>query len=499
MILIKTILIAFCILVFSENIMCQRSIELINANAIEFDKKIVSAKRLIGNVALRDNNTIMYCDSAYLYENNSADAFGKIKITAGDSVTIYGDFLSYDGNTKIAILKKNVKLIDKNIILTTSQLFYESLLHTASYHDGATIINNENTLTSVHGEYFTHIKEFAFKENVVLFNSKYTITCDTLLYSSNTKIAKFLGPTNIKGKNDLIYCENGFYNTLKDVAQFKKNAYVINNNQKLKGDSLFFDKQLGIGKGFRNVEILDTTQKISVTGDYCYTNDKIKLTFVTGNALLRQYGKKDTLFIHADTLKSEKDSVYRIINAYHRVKIFKSDIQGQCDSLSFTYEDTVIRMFKAPILWSYKNQLTSDKIEFKFYKGEMKNLKLINSAFIISQEDSTKFNQIKGKIMFGFFKENKLYKIRVEGNGQTIYFGKDKKKYIGVNKADCSDLLIYLKENEIEKVTFLNKPDATLYPLKDLLPNELVLKNFEWRSNERPLSYKDVFNWNELK
>lgn len=533
------------LLVISTQTIAQekRTIELLHANSLEFDKRLgVDAKRLIGNVSFKDGSTVMNCDSAYLYSNNSADAFGHIHITHGDGVNAFGELLKYDGNTKMAELQKNVRLTDKDMTLTTNVLFFDTKNNTATFHGGGTIISNENTLTSENGYYFTGTKELAFKKNVVLINPRYTMNCDTLHYNTVLKTTRFIGPTTIKSQQDFIYCENGFYNTITDIAQFNKNAYLISKNQKLKGDSLYYDKKNGIGKGFKNISITDTSQNITITGDYSYSNEFTNTALVTGHALMSQINDKDTLFIHADTLlaendgsaaltieekgardegrkvkenrkktkeeipnpksqilntksQSKKDSVYRILKAYHKVKIYKSDLQGKCDSLVYTYRDSVMRLYIDPVLWSEKSQLTAEHIELKTGKGMLKSMLLTNTAFIISQEDSLRFNQIKGKVMHGYFSDNKLRKIRVEGNGQTIYYGKDKDKYIGVNKADCSDLLIFLKDSQVDKITFIKKPDATLYPINELPPNELLLKDFVWKINQRPGSFKDIFVW----
>jgi len=120
---------------------------------------------------------------------------------------------------------------------------------------------------------------------------------------------------------------------------------------------------------------------------------------------------------------------------------------------------------------------------------------MYSSSFIISKEDSARFNQVKGKNLTGYFKDNKLRKVYVEGNGQTIYYAKEKNKRTGVNKADCSDLLIYLKDNQVESITLLNKPDGTMYPPLELDPKELRLKDFKDLSRYRPNGVNDLFIW----
>ena len=118
------------------------------------------------------------------------------------------------------------------------------------------------------------------------------------------------------------------------------------------------------------------------------------------------------------------------------------------------------------------------------------------NSFIISREDTLRFNQVKGRDMTGYFSNNTLYKIHVIGNGQTIYYLRNKKQQItGVNQADCSDLLIYINNNKVERISLLYKPDATLFPIKETNPLELRLKGYKWLEDVRPLVREDIFNW----
>lgn len=503
-----------------------KKVELLHANSLEFDENIgKEVKRLIGNVSLKHENALMYCDSAYLYPNNAIDAFSNVRIQQGDSVNIYSQFLKYNGNTRMAELQKNVRFIQKGTTLNTELLYYDMKTSIANYPNGGTIISKQNTLTSQFGYFNTKKSIYSFKKNVTLTNPQYVMTCDTLNFFSGTSTAYFLGPTEIKNADNYIYCERGWYNTDNDMAQFSKNAYILTSGQKMKGDTLFYDKTKDIGKAFGNVALIDTAQNIIVTGDYAIHNGKQETSVITGHALLKQYFDNDTLFLHADTLRSvdehpmkkvrslekgvesstsnsqlstlnyEKDTsvTWKILYAYHKVKFFREDIQGSCDSLVHSEKDSIMRLYKKPVLWSEENQLTAEKVEIKTSNGEITNMFLQNTAFIISKEDSAKYNQIKGKQMTGYFKKNKLNKIFVEGNGQTIYFAKDKEKLIGVNKAECSNLMIRVKENKADKIIFLKKPDATLFPMSDFTPEEFKLKDFVWRENERPLSMQDIF------
>lgn len=496
----------FC---FPPNIISQpiKQIELINANSLEYNEAANEEyRRLIGNVVFKHDNVFLYCDSAHMYiDKNSIDAFGKVHIQQGDSINLYGKMLKYDGNNKIAQLYEDITFTDNKVVLTTQKLEYNLNTNNAIYRKGGKIVDDENILESQHGYYYANDKQFYFKEKVVLTNPQYIMYCDTLKYNTINKVAYFYGPTEIVSEESTIYCENGWYDTEKELSQFDENARILTKEQILKGDSLFYDRKNGLGKAFHNIEIKDTAQNIIINGQYAeYHQEKYNTklnsiqkhySFIVGKTLFTQIFEEDSLFLHADTLETSYDSaeVHRSFYGYYKAKIYKSDLQGSCDSIIYSTKDSTIKLYVEPIIWSGPNQLTADTIHIKLKHKVIDYLKLYNSSFIASQEDSLYFNQIKGKNMTGYFKDNELHKILVEGNGQTIYFGKDNQKIIGVNRADCSNMLIYVSDNKVDKITMINEPDATFYPIHEVNPKELLLKGFSWKIHRQPTKKEDIF------
>ncbi|MCQ6960653.1 OstA-like protein [Mucilaginibacter aquariorum] len=215
--------------------------------------------------------SIMRSDSAYFYaEDNAFDAFSNVNITQGDTLNIYSDKLNYDGNTKIAILTDNVKLIDRDAILTTNYLTYNTATRIGTYTGGGKLVNKDNTLTSKNGYYFAKSRDAYFRYNVVLVTPDALIKNDTLRYNSGTRIAYFYGPTNIydtKDKKDTLYTENGLYNTITEQAFFGKKNLYKQGTKTLTGDSLFYDKLKGYGRAVKRVTFHDREQNITLKGD----------------------------------------------------------------------------------------------------------------------------------------------------------------------------------------------------------------------------------------
>ncbi len=524
-----------------------RQIELIKARSMEFDKKIGDdARRLIGNVILKHEDAYMYCDSAYLYsKDNSLKAFSNIHIKVSDTINIYGDKLYYDGNTSIAELHDNVEMRDKQMVLTTEKLIYDLNENTAKYIDGGKIVDEENELTSLWGFYYADRKHFFFKDNVKLINPDYTMDSDTLKYNTMNETAHFFGPTTIVSEENTIFCKNGWYDTKNDVAQFSKDAFIHNNEQSITGDSLFYDRNKGYGKGLKNVEIKDTVQNAIISGHFGEHFEKKGLSVVTKEAMLTLISDNDSLFMHADTLKyifkdehdktrekpltadingnilpelnettgeetpenqkekstngEKKQEDIRKLLAYNRGKFYRTDLQGMSDSIVYDFRDSTIYMYHEPILWSEEHQLTANNLKIETWDNTVQTVYLNESAFIISQDDTTNFNQIKGREIIGHFNDNKLYKVDVFGNGETIYYVRDEDEdLIGINKAISSNMRIYVKENKVEQIVFIEAPEADLFPVDELPPEERLLKNFEWHINLRPKSKEDIFVWEPI-
>jgi lipopolysaccharide export system protein LptA len=399
------------------------------------------------------------------------------------------------------MLRGNVVMTDPNSRLVTEELLYDLANKSARYTTGGKIVSKSNTLESVFGQYASEKRMFYFKKKVKLENPKYTMVCDTLQYATISEIAYFQGPTTITSKDNEIYCEQGFYNTKTDQSEFIKNAKFSSSGQIIEADTLRYNQKTAEGTALRNISITDTTEKVVLRGNRAFYNEKSGKTLVTENAeMQRQFGK-DTLFLHADTLRSVLDTTSKKRNllAYHRAQFYKSDFQGRCDSLTFSESDSMMRLYRDPVIWNDENQLTADTIRIQLANDQLDKLYLIKAGFISSQVDSLHFNQISGKKITGYFEKNDLDRVLVEGNGESIYFAEDDdNSYIGVNKAFCSHMMIYLDSSKIKSINFYQQPDATLFPVADLSEEEMKLKGLIWLGQVRPNSRNDIFIWKAL-
>lgn len=476
-------------------------VEILNADRWTYDDKLArGAQRLLGNVRFKHVDAVMSCDSAYLYEDQTVQAFSHIGIQQGDTLHITGDRLDYNGKDRVAVITGNVHLTDPGMEMTTDALSYDLKQHAATYTTGARIVSarDGNTLTSRHGSYLTNAHKFIFSDHVVIQHPERTIEADTLHYTTLNGIAEFFGPTHITQGDTRMYAERGTYDTRTERGRFTRAGRIENKGQELTGDSLHYDRRTGEGLAWGHVAVTDTANDLVVRGNKGRYLQKQDRSMITEHAELVLLMGKDSLFLHGDTLFATRDSSgSRRIQAWRNVRLFKPDLQGVCDTMTWTERDSVITLVGTPYLWSGKDQINGRHIRITLRNGHAHRLFVNEDALMASQADSTRFDQVTGTTMTGFFANDAIVRILAEGNTRTVYFAKDKKdgveQVVGMNRADCSRIIVDLDSGKVSTVSFLTQPDATLYPLEKAPAGEMRMKGFTWNEADRPKDRAAIF------
>lgn len=486
------------ILVFAPQfVKAQRMRINMTAGELRHSSQLGDMTRALNNPVFEHEGAYLYCDSAWLFEStNSIDCYGHVRIKSSDTLNLYGKFLHYEGNTKIATVRDDVKLVDKQTTLTTDLMIFDRNTGIAYYTTGGKMVNGDNILTSKRCHYYTNQKMMYFRDDVILKNPEYTINCDTLKYNTVSRISYFLGPTILKGKNNYLYCEDGEYDRETSKSRFSINALLVDDNRRLTGDSLYYNEKLQYGKAVNHVKMTDTVQDVIIKGNFAEYWRTKGYTLFTNEAIAMLGDKNDTLYLHADTLKATFDTAKnetKALFAFHNTRFYRNDIQGACDSLHYSFADSLISMYRAPVLWSGENQITADTIRILTGKNRVRQIFMNNTAFIVSKDSTATFNQIRGKNMIGYFVNNELASIDVIGNAETVYYVReDDKALIGVNKASGSKMRLYVNGNKIEQIVYYEKPTGNMFPDKDVPADQRILKGFSWRSDVRPLNRLDV-------
>ena len=501
-----------------------------HSETLSFDeKRLPDAQILRGNVRFRHDSVLMYCDSAYFFEKeNSLHAFGHVHMVQGDTLEGFGDLLFYNGNTKIARLRRHVRLIHQETTLTTDSLNYDRKRNIAYYFSGGMIEDSLNTLTSQWGQYTPDNHQAIFRGEVKLLNPKFTLTADTLGYNTESYQSDLVGPTTILYEEETtILSTNGWYNTQSELSMLLDRSQIIHaDGMMLTGDTIYYDKAQGYGRCIGNIESVDSTNSMTLYGHKGEVWEKNNRAYVTDSAMLQDWSDSTAYtYMHADSLWTEEvpyqiytlrerdsilidsvltaqapdtiwsDTTYQQLRAFRNVRIYREDIQAVCDSARYHGRDSLITLYGLPICWSDESQISADQIDIYIKNEDVDYLYGQGNAIAIMQEGMTEFNQMAGKEMYAYVREGDVYLVDVRGNAETVFYPQeDDGTYVGVNRTQSSFVKVYLNNRQIDHVVFTTSTTGVMIPLDQALESEKQLSGFFWAEMERPHSPEDIFS-----
>ncbi len=468
------------------------------ADSLTMNEKISTEYQVLnGNVKFRKGDMYMYCDSAHFYDKkNSLYAFGNVKMEQGDTLFVYADQLFYNGDIDLAQLRYNVRMENRNVTLFADSLDYDLLANIGYYFEGGKIVDDENELTSVYGQYAPDTKDSEFLFDVVLTNDRYVMRTDTLFYNTNTHIADIVGYTTIVSDSNIIYTDNGWYNTQDDKATLYDQSLIVGkDNQTLTGDTIFYDRNTGFGEVFGNMVLTDSVKSSTITGGYGYYNEKTEDSFATKRALAMEYSQKDTLYLHGDTIKSYllEDSS-RVMCAYPSVRFYRTDIQGLCDSISFMSRDTMMYMHRHPILWNTNRQVMGNVIKVHFNDSTVDKAYLPEYGMLAEHVSEEFYNQLSGKEMIAYFEEQDMRRLDVNGNVMTIMLPMENDStYNKLINAEGSFLIVNMRDRQMEKLNLWPDVTGKVTPIYMAKKSQYYLKGFKWYGEIRPKDKNDIY------
>ena len=465
------------------------TLEIISADLLEGAEGF---ERLIGGVQMKNQNSLIFCDSAHFFrETNKARLFGDVRIVDQvDPVQTRSAYAEYDGNTKIAKLRTNVIFTNQKTTLYTDNLDYDRAANIAYYLNDGKVVDSVNVLTSKRGTYEVNLERITFEDEVVLVNPDYTMKTNYLVYLTIPKTAETKGLTNLISKegNTLDAQKGSFYNTQQKQFQFFE-GIVESETSRVKAKQLFYDEQKAYYEGKENVSVYNKEREIEVFGEIGQYWEERKYSLVHGNALVRKYFEKDTLFVTADSLisqDSETDSA-KFLLAFRSINLVKADLSGVADSLAYNYSDSSIRLFQDPVMWSQTSQISADSMIFFIANEELDRVFMKDKAFVITQDTIFNFNQMKGRSMMAYFKEGQISHLNIDGNGESLYFALEGDTVNqGFNRTLSANIKLVFEDGAIRRVTYGVKPDGKFTPVQKLTEENSRLEGFQWRIEEKP-------------
>ena len=483
---------------------------LVHADELKYDQygNVPDAQIVKGKVHFTHAGSQLWCDSAYFFqESNSVEAFGHVHFKQGDTLSLTCEYADYDGADQMMHARRNVLLKHRTQTLYTDSLDYDRIYSLAYFFEGGKLVDGKDRLVSDWGAYSTATREASFYYGVEMYSGKNHITTDTLHYDTRTQIAHVVGPSTITSKGSIIHTTDAFMNSRTDRSQLFGRSTIVDKDKSITGDSLYHDNNNGNNEGFGNVVYIDKENKNELHADRLFYNEKTGYGYATRRALLLDYSQKDTLWMHADSLKIytfniNTDSVYRKVHAFPHVRAYRQDVQAVCDSLVFNSQDSCMTMYRDPIAWNVNRQLLGEEIRVYMNDSTIRKAEIINQALSVEQvDDKQHFNQISSHRMDAFFTDGAMRRADATGNVKSLYYNADSKDSVltELNYLETDTLRMFLsKDRKLEKI-WASKSTGTMYPVTQIPADKYKLPEFEWFDYVRPLDKNDIFDWRGKK
>jgi Organic solvent tolerance protein OstA len=457
----------------------------LRTNYLDFNTKdSIGIFRHGGSMVDKDGG-VLESLSGYYYSKEKRFHFQRSVEMCTDTVQIQADSVNYHTDIKRVIFGGNVRA-----------------WHTAGY------------LTAQRGYYDRDIEHFHFFKDVYLLGEKQEIWADTLFYNRAQNAGSLYGNIQILDtlQSIILLGDEGHFQQNPQKALLTKKPAFLNYGTDDKGvvDTLFFradtlayhslPKHAVDSAELQAAEsrlkfLLPPPQKDSTQ---TALNDSLQvaeppqpLPDSLAPPLLQDSLQRAAL---PDSLASAPPppldtTAISFLRAYPKVQFYRSNGQGVCDSLVFNGLDSTLRMYGRPALWHEKNQFTADSIQFWIHQGQINRADLFSSAYIVAQEDSLLYNQIKGKDMIGYFRDNDVYRFDVLDAVEVILFMRegDDNFITSLNQKESKTMTAFLKERQVQSLRYYTDFKTKLIPLVQTTDKDQRLTNFVWRAEERPL------------
>lgn len=310
-------------------------------------------------------------------------------------------------------------------------------------------------------------------------------------------------------KDSLIIRQQDIADSIAEVKsreRARKRFIIDSTRQAAVSDSL---KVVAHADSIRHNNFIDSLVRVGLvdSANAIRRQDSLKLA-----ARTRRPPPKDTVEAplpghEADSIARlpTRDTTLRFVIGFHHVRIYSDSLQAVADSLYYSSKDSVFRLYYNPVAWGSGNyQISGDTMYVYTKNKKAQRLYVFENALAINKMTKQFYNQLKGTTINVFFKGGEIDYIRAKGNSESIYYVQDEKKaYTGVNKshADVIDMMFSPKLDsagkpngkELNRVVLRNDAEGTMYPIKHVNFDDMVLRGFKWQEARRPKSKQELF------
>ena len=454
-----------------------------------------------------------------------------------DGQIIESDVGRYDSKIKLFRFYKDVNMYTDSVFIKTDALDYNTETSVAVFGTGTNAWRGDNMLTSNAGSYDRAAELFTFTKDVHLLTKDQEAWSDTLVYERAFNNAEMFGKVELLDESRNVTALAGYMQYVDSLQRVRmlRNPSVIavfeQDNSKdtvyVRGDELIYwavprceVKESEIQKSESRLSDLEIDpiseyrRKAYEAAQAAAAEAKKKMEEEDPNfAAGRKRGgpRVDFVFQEPDTLKAASDSLavpepgdstrIGFLQGLRNVKVFRRDMQVVCDSLEYSDLDSLVRLYRKPIVWNeIRRQYSADSITVVLKNRRLDKASLMSNAFIVVQEDSICFDQIKGTEMMAFFDSTgALRRFDSMGGASGLFFLEEKDAFATVNKFEAKMLTATFKEGSLNDLLYYEEVKSDAYPAVQLKKDERILKGFEWQPKKRPKGPEDIVSYTPRK
>ena len=493
------VLLGFCFFTFgffAKNLSAQtnqqvekKQIEILGANVIERDPNISDASRLVGKVKLGFGDAILTCDSAYRFDDGKFEVFSNVYILesakSGEKSEMWAEYAILDPENETIDIREGVKFNHEEFTIECPSLKYGLESKLVSYFQRAKIVEGERILSSDLGVYSSSTDRLYAGGNVEISESGDLIISDSLAIDRNDKTLLLYKHSIIEVNGAIIECETGEYDGGTEKGWFAGKASIKDNQGLLSGDSLVVDRKNNEGKAWGKVTVSDSTGAMTVSGEYASRINGVEIVKVyDSNSIVKLVNieDEDTLKMNCRVLEREQDLLF----AYGGVIFEQGSFSGDGDSLSWDRDIDEIWLLGEPVVWSEEDEMTGDTVKMVLKKNKPSEMNLIGRANVFSPANDSLDHRISGRNLEATFKEGKLKKVDVSGNGIAHYYSIDDTNQISLNKATCAHIRMLFSEGSVKRITLLKNPEGRFEKLGKESKSNPEGKDGPQKRRERP-------------
>ncbi len=427
-------------------------------------------------------------------------------IVEKEELVLRSDSLQYNTDTKTILFVKPTRIIDDQKKIYCEAGYYNLDNNNAQFIGDPQLIDGESLAVGDTITYDAIDSILTLSQNAKFTKANQIATADLIIQDLKLKTTTLIGNASFLDKGKLTTGSELYYNDELKELSVNGDAFFQDGSTVLEAEDVKFNDQTGAGLAKGNAVYRDTASDLVLRAQELIISESSNVKAVGGaerRPYIEQQLEADTMYMAADTMYRStvivKDTLgvktdsFAVFSGKGRVKILEKSFTAICDSIAFSDQDSIFRLYDQPMVWADSTQFSGDSILMYLQNKEIHKIEVIEKGFIINQLDQEVFNQIKGKNIDVYFVDGDIDSMDVNGSAESLYFFQDEEKaYVGVNRTLCGHMTFYFKGKELDDIKFFQKPESVLTPIQDVNVSSERLKGFNWQIGNSPLNLDSI-------